>query len=673
MAPALALRRAISRSTGFQSPKRPPSICLVCSWTGRHHQRRLQSSSSNPRKDLHRALSDLQTHAPNYANLPRLQLALRNLSEPAGHESIRVAVLNLPPPNTSSSSTKTETTTTTTAQRLLRLTLADPLRSPAADWEYTLESHPLHDRPLIVRVDGGNEQTSQQQQEWPGIDIVLESQHQQSQTHAIPEVRANAPLLRDAGLEVLLADGGFLATAAVEKGRQAVEDAVLTPTVAVAATTAGHVAPVEAPVHVALVVGEGVDGAGRVFAALPGGEEGKQEVVKGVVNFSSKIGAGDLEGCPFAVVNVDSAEKGLELFRENVANASKYETLWTEANIRAVSEWLRKAASPKEDGTTKPPVRRLIGSLLQQTRAKLEEETKREESVERPKTTTTVQQSEAAAVQLFEALADWAKKAHQELQEQLDLGFVTGSWSRLSWWKLFWRADDVGMAASELVAVRFLPQAEKDLIYLAGRIREAGLAEIPYTTPTLLPESSTSSPPSTKATTTTEQNPDTTTPSSSLSEDPTTPNWPQHIPFTRTYIHTKTIPALQALAQLLVAEAATLSGLSTALAALSYFSAFGGIYECGAIAALGTAVACRRMQRRWDEAREFWQEKVREEGRKAVRATEESVAEVLSVGEIVVRREEKKRWAREKAEGVERRERVKEVLERAERALGRLR
>jgi hypothetical protein len=45
----------------------------------------------------------------------------------------------------------------------------------------------------------------------------------------------------------------------------------------------------------------------------------------------------------------------------------------------------------------------------------------------------------------------------------------------------------------------------------------------------------------------------------------------------------------------------------------------------------------------------------------------------LSVAEIVVRREEKKRWAREKAEGVERRERVKEVLERAERALGRLR
>ncbi|KAL1839069.1 hypothetical protein VTJ49DRAFT_1899 [Mycothermus thermophilus] len=574
--------------------------------------------SSNPRHDLHRALSDLQTHAANYTNLPRLQLALRNLSEPAGHESIRVAVLNLPPPsndkatNVSNSTAKTPppTPTTTTAQRLLRLALADPLRSTTASWEEQLEAHDLRSHSLVQQME-----------------------------HVVPEVRVDAPLLRDSGLEMLVADAGFLA----EQGQSgSVEDAVLVPTVDVAATTAGHVAPIATPVHMALLVGDGVLGAARILS-LPVVGQGR-DVITGAVNFDSTLSQQDLKGCPFVVVNVDVARQGLEQFRADVGNAIAYETLWSASNVSAVSEWLRKGAATRDDGTTKQPVRNLLRSLLRNARAALQQEAARDASAERHSAIP----SETVA-QLDRALAEWARSAHQELQEQLDLAFAAGAWSRLSWWKLFWRADDVGMAASEVVAIRFLPQAEKNMIYLAGRIREAGIPNVPYSGPMLPPSSTTDS--------NTQQN--------ETIASPGKANWPQHIPFTRTYLQSKTVPALQALAQRLVVEAASLSGLSAALAGLSYLSAIGA-YECGAIAALGIAVACRRMQRKWDAAREYWQGEVREEGRKAVRATEGSVAEVLQkAGQAPVDEEDRRARVME-------RERVEGILQRAEEALGRL-
>jgi hypothetical protein len=77
-----------------------------------------------------------------------------------------------------------------------------------------------------------------------------------------------------------------------------------------------------------------------------------------------------------------------------------------------------------------------------------------------------------------------------------------------------------------------------------------------------------------------------------------------------------------------VVQSASLAGLSTALGGLSYLSAL-GTYESGAIVALGIALSFRRLQQKWDAAREYWEGEVREEGRKSIRATEASIAEVL--------------------------------------------
>ncbi|KAK4147222.1 uncharacterized protein C8A04DRAFT_9222 [Dichotomopilus funicola] len=691
MPPAWALGRALSRTRGVPHPTkaRPRPICLFCSLstprrlpllsttiptttpllrtqrtpysaltqTQHKHSREYSSSStttnlrSDPRVDLHNALRDLQTLAPAHVHLARLQLALRNLSEPPGHESIRVAVLGVPP------STGPTAAATATARRLLQLALADPLQ-PAAPWEARLvegrefnDHDGEHAQALIVRVVGAAEQGgvvldgTRTGAARATVEIGIET----AKEHAIPELKVTAPALKGAEVEMLV---GVLPTAAVAAGAgtggaSAVDDAVLVPTPGVAATTAGHVAPVETPVHMALLVGDGVRGAAEILGLSV--VEGR-DVILGAVQFDN-VGEQDLEGCPVVAVNLDTAAEGLALFRANVGNAMRYEALWTEANISQISEWLKKGVLPNEDGdgTLKAPVRNLITSLLRSARTAVQEEETRILGAQ--PNTTTKGSSPTSVAHLDQALTDWAQGAHQELQQQLDAAFTTRPWSRLRWWKLFWRADDVGMVTSELVGLRFLPQAEKDLIYLAGRIQEASGGGPPpqYTAPSALDTPSTTSSTSTRSTS-------------------TCPPWPTTIPHTRTYLQTRTVPALQALAQTLVLQSATLAGLTSTLAALSYLSSVGA-YECGAIAALGLVLSFRRFQRKWDAARMYWEGEVREEGRKAIRAAEGSVAGVL---EGFVKGGGKGGSGGEVGGRVRELEEVRRVIERAEEALGRL-
>jgi hypothetical protein len=479
--------------------------------------------------------------------------------------------------------------TTVTATRLLRLTLADPLQ-PAAAWEAQLEGHDAASQPLVVRAGaagagaGADAKTPAEQ----GPQIERDG-------HLIPELRVTTPLLpRGAELEMLLTGAGpVLAAAAAKAGEEGhgtlVDEEVLVPAVDVADSTGRYVAPVKTPVHMALLVADGVRGAASIMA-LPIVEG---DVIAPVVNFV-KVAGEDLEGIPIVAVNVEAASEGLELFRADVSNAKKYETLWTEANVGSVSEWLKKNALPNDEGAMKAPVRKMIGSLLRCTRSSVQQEALGFMGELRPLLSTET------IAHLDGVLAKWAQNAHQELQQQLDVAFNTSPWNELGWWKLFWRADDVGMITSELVALHFLPEAEKGLIYLAGRIQEAGAVAGQHEQPQYT--------------------------------GPVTPDvlskWPPHITFTRNYLQRKTVPALQALVQKLVVQSASLAGLSTALAGLFYLSALGA-YECGAIAALGIVFSFKRFQQEWDTAREYWEEEVREEGRKAIRATETSIAEVL--------------------------------------------
>jgi hypothetical protein len=78
-----------------------------------------------------------------------------------------------------------------------------------------------------------------------------------------------------------------------------------------------------------------------------------------------------------------------------------------------------------------------------------------------------------------------------------------------------------------------------------------------------------------------------------------------------------------------------------------------GLYECGAVAALGIVWSLRRMQGKWETARTFWEGEVREEGRKAVRGVEGVIGDVLVTTQPQLQGDAELQKAREAVERAE--------------------
>ncbi|KAI1131205.1 hypothetical protein F5Y10DRAFT_79578 [Nemania abortiva] len=559
------------------------------------HARRLEttiattpvSAKAGPRKELELTLLDLQKHAANYVNLSRLQLALNGLRQKPGHESIRIAILGLarrPAP-------------TSTAKDVLRLLLADPLKDPEA-WEHEVEQHDLAE-PMIIRIGDESRGTE------PAISLT--------KGNLLREINVSSASLNGHNLEILLADTNpFLPVS--EKGAvDGFEDTVLVPSVDIPTSNTGQYTPITTPVHKALIVADGIHGAASVMS-MPTLE------TPGVVQYAVNIPEykpAEASPLPFTPIDTNTARIGLGLIRKNIRNALEYEHLWFQSNMLKLAEWLKADILTTPDNVTKPPVRELITSLLRNTSASIRAEESRllEASASSPNTPTSMRAIERG-------LSEWAESAHAELQEQLDVAFSSRRWRKLGWWKLFWRVDDVGMLTSDILAQKFLPEAERSSIFLAGRMKQAGVSLL--TSPQTSNDSNTmvitsSQPVSTVSI------PDSATPSAQES------NWPMNIPNTRSYLQTETVPALQALAQKLVLQTLSTSGLMSALGALVYIGTLTTtLYEASAVAALGIVWSMRRMQKRWETAREFWEGEVREEGRKAVRGVEEVMASALT-------------------------------------------
>jgi hypothetical protein len=56
------------------------------------------------------------------------------------------------------------------------------------------------------------------------------------------------------------------------------------------------------------------------------------------------------------------------------------------------------------------------------------------------------------------------------------------------------------------------------------------------------------------------------------------------------------------------------------------------VFEAGTIAGLGLVWSMRRMQKKWERAREFWESEITEEGRRALKQAEDDVKQVLDEG-----------------------------------------
>lgn len=649
MPPRLSLRSVAGcRPASLQRVTAKPTstVCLFCSLAARPNSsaprrtrrkslatRRNQSTTassqpSNPRKELQNALQELQKHATNYINLSRVQLALNALRQDIGEETVRVAILGLT--NGSESGH--------TAKEVLRLLLADPL-SPEQEWERELMSHDAR-QPLIVRVgadhEGGAKDAGEGTMTYGGGSLLR-------------EMNVSSPGLNGRKLEILLTETNPLADS-TGGAFQNFEETALVPTVDIPTSNTGRYTPVTTPVHKALLVTDGILGAASL-ANLP--LLSSKGAIFAAVN-TPGYQPEDPSALPFATVDITAASSGLDALRQSVDRGFEYEKLWFKSNLPSITTWLKSGVTTAGEGVTKDAVRESIASILLNTNTKIQEEEAR-----RLSSALSSQISSTTVPALNAALAEWAEKSHAELQEQLDKAFTGSRWRKLNWWKLFWRVDDVGVLSSEMLSQRFLPGAERNVIFLAGKIEGSGVfgtdarSKTPYLPPTMASTSRAAE----KAT----DSPQELTP---VEHSLPSTKWPAHISFTRNYLQSETVPALQALAQSLVFQSAGFSTLTTSLGALMYLSTFGAS-ESGAVAALGIVWSLRRLQKKWETAREYWQSEVREEGRKAVRAVEISVAETL---DKAVRDGSR---ANEDAMFAELRQ-ARELVQRAEEALARL-
>ncbi|KAI1365821.1 hypothetical protein F5Y08DRAFT_163971 [Xylaria arbuscula] len=540
----------------------------------------------DPRKELESVLLDLEKHAPNHVNLSRLQLAVNGLRQRPGDESIRVAILGLTdgasPPNT--------------ARDILKLLLADPLREAEA-WEREIDRRDLTE-PIMIRIGAETHRT--------------ESAISLAKGNLLREIHVSSATLDGHNLEILLAPTRHSLPAAENGATQGSDEEVLVPTVDIPTSNDGRHTPIATPVHKAIVVADGIRGAASVLT-MPASESSK--VLQYAINMP-EFRPAETSGLPFVPIDASIAGVGLSLVRKNIGNAIEFEHLWFQSNVPKLVEWLKDDILTTPNNVTKPPVRELIASLLRKTSASIRADQRKLLGFSAP-----FSDPQTSLPSLERGLAEWAENAHSELQVQLDVAFSSRRWRKLKWWKLFWRVDDVSMLTSDILAQKFLPHAERSSVFLAGRMREAevDLVKLPpvsgYPRTTAIAEDQ---------------------PSDEVSDpEPVEVQrqetlWPMDIPNTRKYLQTETVPALQALAQKLVLQTLSTSGLTTSLGALVYIGTLSTtLYEAGAVAALGIVWSMRRMQKQWETAREFWEGEVREEGRKAVRGIEETIASSL--------------------------------------------
>ena len=331
------------------------------------------------------------------------------------------------------------------------------------------------------------------------------------------------------------------------------------------------------------------------------------------------------------LIDLEKATAAIAQFRKSLDNAMTYESEWLESGMPEIIEWLLHGTKVQESHL-KPAVVDLIEAVLDSAeRAILKEENQRVEELASASIPDSTRQ------ELEGAISTWAEHAHTELRDDLASAFDSKAWKRITWWKLFWRVDDIGMISGDILQHYWLTEAEKEIIWVGGRIQQAGLidqiqnvgasqskeeqAVLEYRIGRFPPQPRLLNRLDTPATST----------PTAVTHDPSVP-YPQQIALARSQLST-TIPPLQSLAQRLLIHALSTTALTSSLSALMYVSiSTTSVYEAGAIAALGFVYSMRRLQRRWEEGREQWVGMVREEGRKVLKSVEDVVRTVVKDG-----------------------------------------
>ncbi len=426
------------------------------------------------------------------------------------------------------------------------------------------------------------------------------------------------------------------------------------------------------PVHKTLVLGVGVDGAIAYGRFSSDNARGLDNMVKVAVDLTVPLKEKDQRADDgSAAIDMEVGAEALAIFRKSIENSLAYERGWYQSGLPALSTWLIEDLEPSEP--MKPVVKTLISSIASDVESNIAKA-----DAAHLRKVNLIPTEDNVTKSILSQLDSWAEKSHSELRDQLDEAFSTKAWLGLSWWKLFWRVDDIPMITSEILERKWLVTAERSSFYLAGSMNRAGFpddvqklnfADVPDTTTTTTQPNKTTPETITRpdtASSLTETETTTTTPTAlNLSTNLRTPlPWPDHIPTARTSLIADTIPPLQSLAQRLILQTITTTSISSAISILLYFSmpSF-SVFEASTVAALGLTFSLRKMQKFWENARASWQSTIREEGRRTLKDSEETVR--LIVG----------RFRRERVRDVGEKERegAREAVGRVRGALGKLR
>lgn len=396
---------------------------------------------------------------------------------------------------------------------------------------------------------------------------------------------------------------------------QLTSDTFFVPTVTIPTSHTGRHNMVRYPVHRSIVCAQGVDGL-LAYSGLIAQSDLKKEADS--IYAAVEMGVtGPINDGRIAFVDTNKADDALSKFRESVRNATLYERGWNSSGVQPVVDWLSSARG--KEGTLVPSLRSLISSLVDAA----------EQGVVAQENKRVREQGEASVSEdvradLDQTVSAWAEKGHTELRGALEEGFATKKWRGLAWWKLFWRVDDVSMITSEILEKKYLRRAEKEVIWTAGQLAQAGLQE------TIAQESLDIKAPAEGVVESKSGDV-----SVAVVEPPKEEQmpWPTQITKSRAHLLNTTVPSLQAMAQRLVLFSVSTTSLTSALSLLTYISLpTASVYETCTFAAVGLIYSLRRQQRKWEAARTFWEEEVRDNGRTALLKTEEQLRKTVHEG-----------------------------------------
>ena len=366
---------------------------------------------------------------------------------------------------------------------------------------------------------------------------------------------------------------------------------LLVPGLETQSSASGRLSTIAFPVHKTLIYQEGL----RDLGSIPRISMHEGDMFKVIIDWSwSTLQQQTGNAQPVSPVNLALGEAAIDAFRQSLQRSVEYEHLWFDAGMSGITAWILDGTE-SQNGSIKPAIHGLLQTICNNANRAIAQE--EESSAQRQKATTL---SAATKDIVEQGISIWAENAHTELRDRLNSAFHSKGWRRLRWWKLFWRVDDVGYIASDILQKAWLVEAEKEMIWISGRIHQSGLLGPPRLRPTAVSDPDDEQmlgghPPAPSLSDLVEN-----VPKYELGEDQVYQHpWLQNIFRARSALSRFTVPPLQSLSQTLLFQTISTNALASSLSALLYVSvSTTSPYEAGAIAAIGLVWSLRRRQTR---------------------------------------------------------------------------